>query len=117
MLSSDAWPLFVFFLGLMLVAVLIESVVFAFVVNLVTRSPVHLYLLSSALVGIFAFASAMALMMLVPGPHVSYNGKPVSFKAWIVYNQLWISEITIIAFLALWQVFVRNRKQSAARWF
>ncbi len=110
--SSDGLlPIDAFFLAIMIVVFLLESLIVAFLLNLILKTPLKSYLLSSMAVGLVVFLLTEATILFVPGPHVTYNSEPQNLQTWMVYNQGKINAIMVLIGLALWQAFVRNRRR------
>ena len=109
--SQDAWPIAVFFLAVMIVIYLLESSIIAFLSNLILRTPLWGYLISSVVIGLVVFFATEAFILFLPGHHVIYNSEPQNLRTWLASNQGKISAATVLIGVTLWQAFVRNRRR------
>lgn len=107
-----SWVVALMFLAIMIVFCLLESLIIAFLLNLILRTPLKSYLLSSMAVGLVVFLLTEAFMIFVPGQITAFNGEPGNAKTWMLYNQELVNAVTVFVFLALWQAFVRNRRRN-----
>ena len=108
MFTSGAVALF--FLAIMIVIYLLESLIIGFFSNLILRTPLKSYLVSSMIVGLVAFLLTEAFMIFVPGQITAFNGEPRNVKTWMLYNQELVNAIAVFFVLVVWQIFVRNRR-------
>lgn len=113
MVSPDTWLIALYFLAILLIVYLFESLIVALLTNLVLRTPLNRHLLSSLAIGTLIFFIAEGLILFLPGQFVTYNSEPRNFRTWLVYNQLKVNAIAVLIGLAAWQIFVRNRGRGA----
>lgn len=108
---GSSGELLLYFSAVILIAVVIFSLFVGLVINLVLRSPLKSYLLSSIAVGVGAVFLVIAFLVFAPGNVDVFNGEPRSLKAWITSNELIVYSLAISLSIVLWQLFVRSRKR------
>lgn len=107
-----SWPIALMFLAIMIVFYLLESLVIALLSNVILRTPLKSYLVSSMAVGVVVFLLTEAFMIFVPGQITGVNSEPGNMKTWMLYNQGTVNAVTVFVFLSLWQAFVRYRRRN-----
>ncbi len=110
--SQESWPIAVFFLAVMILIYLLESMIVAYLFNFILRTPLRWHLLSSMAVGLVVFLVTIICIVFFPGQHIIYNGVPQNFRTWVAYNEGKIIGITVLVGIALWQAFIRTGSRS-----
>jgi hypothetical protein len=95
----------------MIAVYLLESLIIAFLSNLILRTSLKSHLVSSMIVGLAGFLLTEAFIIFVPGQITAFNGEPGNGKTWLLYNQGFVNGIAVFVFVVLWQIFIRNRRK------
>jgi hypothetical protein len=108
------WPIVVFFLAIYLAIALTVFIVYALLINLVSRTRIHRYLLSSALIGLATYIMATMIGLELLPPLSWVNEVPQDLRTTLWDHLHLLSCIAGVVGITLWQIIVRARRRLVA---
>ena len=106
------WPVVIFFLAIYLAIALAIFIIYALLINLVSRTRVYLYLLSSALIGLAVYIATTIIGLEVLTPLSWVNEVPQDLRTAMWDHLHIISCGTGVIAITLWQLMVRLRRHA-----
>ena len=108
------WPVVIFFLAIYLAIALGVFIIYALLINLVSRTRIHRYLLSSALIGLAVYIATTIIGLELLPPLSWVNEVPQDLRTTLWDHLHLISCIAGIVTITLWQIIVRVRRRFVA---